>query len=726
MMRISAQALLGGAALMASTFIVPVLVSQSSGVQAFFGQARASQNLIEEVVVTAQKREQTLMEVPQSVQAFSGAFIEEMGIYDLVDAVNFIPGASASFSGGAGSQLYNMRGTGAQGRIGQLAIGFYIDDIPWIGGGPFGPPIELFDLEALEVLRGPQGTLYGEGSMGGTFVINTARPDLERFTARGRVMASDMKEGERTYGFDATVSVPIIRDKLALRVTGGRTDAGGLAESDDFPGRNIDDFEQWDMRAKLLWEVTDTLSITATHWHTKEDRNFSPGIYGSVNPPMIFGTGGVQGKAIQETKLSSVLIDWDTGYGRLTSATSHVDNEGLFDSAFAFDTFIPEIGLINAVLQLTVPAESEAFSQEFRFASTSDGPWQWITGAQYTDSDGSSETLSAYVAGPEFLTSLPPAVGFGDSSSKRWSVFGELSRELMDGLLTPLIGVRYYEDRQKVNSTSETSGVTTRFRETFDAVSPRFNLRYRPSDDVQIYLNIAKGFRSGVFNTPTQIENAALLGIDIQPTLKESVLWSYEIGARFRFLEGRLQVEPAIYHVLYDDYQFEGSAGNVNFALPIEEVEGTGIDLLVTWFTPIDGLTLLVSADVNETEPSKIEADFTATQASLAKGKQMPFVPEWSYSMLAQYERPLGDTGLTGFGSAVWYRRDSQVDFITGLVSAEIEDLTLRLGVRKNNWSVTVWGENLTDEIGPAVIAGGLPNRYDRRRFGLTLTAELD
>ena len=682
--------------------------------------------VIEEVVVTAQKREQTLMEVPQSVQAFSGEFIEEQGIYDLVDAVDFIPGASASFSGGAGSQLYNLRGTGAQGRIGQLAIGFYIDEVPWIGGGPFGPPIELFDIESLEVLRGPQGTLYGQGSMGGTFIINTSAPNLESFDARGRVYGSDMKEGEETYGFDATVSMPLVQDRVALRITGGFEDASGLAESPDYPGENIDDFEQWDTRAKLLWEVSDQLSVTATYWYSDEDRNFSPGIYSSVDPPLISGTGGVLGKAIQETQLASVLVDWDTTWGRLTSATSFIRSDGLFDSAFAFDTFIPDVGLVNAVLQLTVPGDSESYDQEFRFASTGDGPLQWIVGAQYSDVQGSSEILSAYVAGPDFLTSLPPAIESTESTSERWSVFGEVSREFWDGKLTPLIGLRYYEDDQTQDSLSNVTLEDFDIERTFDAVSPRFNLSYQPTDATQIYLNVAKGFRSGVFNRPTQVFNAAIVGIDLQTALDESVLWSYEIGGRFRLLDGRLQVEPAIYRVVYEDYQFEGSAGNVNFALPIEEVEGTGADLLVTWLTPLDGLTLTLSGDVNKTEPTKIEASFTETQASLAEDEQMPFVPEWSYTVGAHYERGLGTTGYDGFGSVSWMERDSQVDFITGLVSARIEDLTVRLGMRNDVWSVTLWGENLTDEKGPAVIAGGLPNRYDRRRFGITLSASLD
>lgn len=690
------------------------------------GPSWGAQRVIEEIVVTAQKREQSLMDVPQSVQAFSGEFVEDNGIYDLVDAMNYVPGASASFSGGAGSQLYNLRGTGAQGRIGQLAIGFYIDDIPWIGGGPYGPPIELFDLESLEVLRGPQGTLYGQGSMGGTFVITTSRPDLNEFEARGRAYGYDMQNGDNSWGGDATVSVPIVQDRLGLRVTGGYHDLSGLAESPDFPGdENIDPYHRWNTRAKLLWQPSDDVSVTTTYWHTEEHRDFSPGIYGSADPPLILGTGGIVGIVDQETDLASVLVDWDTRLGRLTSATSWVDNEGLFDSTFAFDTFIPGLGNINAVLLLTAPGEAKAWNQEFRFTSTGDGPWQWIAGAQYTDADGSSFVISDYVDGPAFLVDLPAAIGSTESTSKRWSVFGEISRELFGGRVTPLFGLRYYEDDQTSDSIDATTLQESNFDTTFSAWSPRFNVSFQPSDEVSIYLNIAKGFRSGVFNTTTQIQNAAVFGIDLIPELPESVLWSYEIGSRLSMLDGSLLVEPAVYYVVYDDYQFEGSAGNVNFALPIAEVEGIGADLLVTWVTPMDGLTLNFTGDVNRTEPTKIDADFTRTQAALEEDEQMPFVPEWSYRIGADYERALGTSGYTGFASVAYFERASQVDFITGLVSADIEDVTVRLGVRATHWGLTLWGENLGNEKGPAVIAGGLPNRYDHRRFGITVTADL-
>ena len=465
---------------------------------------------------------------------------------------------------------------------------------------------------------------------------------MENFTARGRGQYYTMEEGGETTGGDATVSIPIIQDQLALRLTGGFANNTGLAETPDLPNKDdIDDYDQRDLRAKLRWEPSDTFAVTTTFWHTEEDRNFSPGIYASVDPPLITGTGGVVGDVEQETALYSVLIDWETPIGRFTSATGYINNEGIFDSAFAFDTFIPGLGLVNSVLQLTVPASTKNWNEEIRLASTSDGPLQWIVGATYTEQNGINTVLSAFIGG--FLQGLiPDSISANDGLSQSWSVFGEVSYELFDGKLTPLVGLRYYED--DVESNSVASGVPDfHVEETFDAVSPRFNLKYQPSDDAQIYLNIAKGFRSGVFNTPTQQANAAGLGIILDQALDESTLWSYEIGARFELLDSTLRIEPAVYYADYSDYQFEGSVGNINFDLLIDQVEATGVELLVTYVPPVEGMTLAVIADYNETEPTDLQSGVSTQVPSLEEDEQMPFVPKWSYTLQADYEMPLGD-----------------------------------------------------------------------------------
>jgi len=595
--------------------------------------------------------------------------------------------------------------------------------VPWVAGGPYGPPIQFFDLESMEVLRGPQGTLYGQGSMGGTFVIRTAQPDMENIAARGQAWSSDMHEGENSWGWDATVSVPIVQDRLALRVTGGRGSFSGLAESPDFPlNENIDNYDQTNERAKLRWEVNDSLSVTTTYWHTQENRNFSPGIYATVDPPLINGTGNRIGIVEQDTDLASVLVDWDLPLGRLTSASSYVDNKGLFDANFAFDTVING-QLFNSVLQLTVPGKAHTYNQEFRLSSTGEGPWVWIVGSEYTQTQGDNRIISAFRAGP-LVGVLPDSISENHAESKSWSVFGELSRDFMDGKLTPLIGLRYFRDDQQQKNVSTFPASVSEPDATFDSVSPRFNLRWRPTETVEVYGNIAKGFRSGVFNTPNQVATAQGIGIALQSALNESELWSYELGGRFTLFENRLRVEPAIYYENFTDYQFEGSAGNINFALPIDTVEAIGADLLVTYVTPIDGLTMQASADINSTEPTDIDPAITATQPALGKDEQLPFVPKWGYSVGVDYEHPVM-SDYTGTLSVSWASRASQTDFITGFTSDNMTNLAVHGGVRANTWGLSLWCENCGDDKGPAVIAGGLQNRYNRRTVGLTLTGTM-
>src|SRR5262249_32893553 len=155
-------------------------------------------------------------------------------------------------------------------------------------------------------------------------------------------------------------------------------------------------------------------------------------------------------------------------------------------------------------------------------------------------------------------------------------------RDFFDGKLTPLVGLRYYRDQQSIDSSTNFPPTTFNPNETFSATSPRFNLRYRPNESTEIYANVAKGFRSGVFNSPAQILNGIGIGATLPEALKESTLWSYELGGRFTLFDNRLRLEPTAYYEVYQDYQFEGSSGNINFDLPIEEVEGKGAEMLIT------------------------------------------------------------------------------------------------------------------------------------------------
>lgn len=673
----------------------------------------------EEIEVTALKRgPQKLLDVPQPVQAFSGSELELRMVNTPVAAVDLVPGASAGVTGGAGTQRYNLRGTGAMGSAGDLAIGFYIDDVPYYSpGNPFGPAIRFFDLESVEVLRGPQGTLYGQGALGGAIIIRTAQPDLNQYEARARIVGSDMKEGGYGWKTDMSLSAPLIQDELAFRLTAGREQRPGLAESPDFPGRsNIDDGTAWDYRLKLLYRPTDRLSLRATHWESNDSGNFSP-VYSTVAPPTITGTGGIDGLTHNKTGLSSFVVDWDTAVGSVRSSSSYTQYDDLYRAGSAFDALIGG-QLVPFLLNIDAAQQSNSFNQEVTLSSSGLLPWAWIAGGNYVDGRRTADVAAEITSPPGIPTSVSKSV----TDSRQLAFFGEISRELMGGRITPLVGLRWHSDRRDFLDQGANVFHTGN---DFSGVSPRFNVRVRPSSNADLYVNVAKGFRSGTFNTQSNVDIAALFGLSTAITIPEATVWSYEFGASLRFPGGGLLVQPAIYHNDFTNYPVEAQIANAGIVVPVKKVGATGVDLIAQYMAPIRGLSLSFTGNYNRTRPHDSDPALAAQVPALAEGKQLPYVPRWSSNLAAGYDRGLNDA-LAGFVYASMTRRDGQVDFITGRWSPTTNDLTLRVGVRetRDRWSVSLFGKNLTDDRGPAVTTGGLQIRYERRTIGTEVTAK--
>ena len=306
--------------------------------------------------------------------------------------------------------------------------------------------------------------------MGGTFVITTARPNMHDVDARGPgVEFGHGRRSGNSWGWDATVSVPIVQDKLALRRhRRPRQFRRPRRVADRLPAAtsDIDNYDQTNERAKLRWEATDALSVTATYWHTEENRNFSPGIYATVDPPLILGTGGKIGVVEQDTDFAS-----DTG--RLGAIVRPLDQRvvvrrqpGTCSTAnFAFDTVIAG-QLFNNVLQLTVPGEGRTRTTRSSACPRSEmDPGVGLFGSEYTSRrQGDNSVISAFRAGP-LVGVVPDSLSANRGDSKSWSVFGEVSREFLDGKLTPLIGLRYFRDEPEVHSvTNFPPSVYTRTR----------------------------------------------------------------------------------------------------------------------------------------------------------------------------------------------------------------------------------------------------------------------
>ena len=700
--------------------LIAGLLGISSMATADVSDNEQQQSRVEEIVVTASKREESIMDVAQSVQYMSGEQLEGSGVQTLAEIVQMIPGVSQI--GASAETYFNFRGTGAN-LANDSPVGFYIDGMPYyIVDSPVGPDTEMFDLESIQVLRGPQGTLYGQGALGGTVLITTAKPDLEQFRARVRAGASSMHDGGNGHTYDVSLSVPLIEGTLAASLTAGGSRDPGLAEGVDLPGSDLDENDRWYARLKVLWEPSDDLSITALIQHRDLEENESRALYSAFDPPILGRTGGVNGFTTTKVDMYGLNIEWDVGFATLTSSTSQLNYE--YNRFLGASFADPNLGTFLITLGDNDP-DIETFNQELRLTSNGDGEWDWIVGVNFTEGENPGRRELVTLEPLIFASTVADVDNF---ESEQLAVFGEISRSFMDGLITPLLGLRYFRDDRETQllSTFELPGFslpleTIDEEERFSLVSPRFNLRITPSDDMMFYLNISRGFRSGTFNSPGDVAGVLnTFGIGLDVAVPESIVTSYEVGGRFNLLNETLFLEPSLYLADYEDYQFAGTLGGSTMRISIEEVIAVGAEMLLRWNTPVEGLSLSMIGSLNSTEIEDLDAAIDGLLAGIDDGEQLPYVPEWDVRAGVDYEWPvMGE--WTASASAAFYRRDGTTDFNLPLRSSAVSDLSLRLALTNQNWKVTLWGKNLTDDEGPSGTIGGNFVRWDRRSLGVML-----
>ncbi len=699
-----------------------------SGMLAFPGQFALAQTdqadetdgtVIEEMIVTAQKREQRLMDVPISFQAFDGQDLETRGLGDLTRFINEIPGASTNLSWSPSITQVQLRGTGVTGAQGSAVVGFYVDEVPFIiPNAQLAPISNMYDLERVEVLRGPQGTLWGLGSMGGTIRYITPDPDTSRFGAKLRATLSDMDDGDTGYTVDGMLNIPVAEDVFAIRLTGGIDDFSGFSESPDFPDEeNINGGDTSHARVKALWNASDDVRLTASYWHIETDQGFN-NVVESLEPPLVASSGGFRGFSDGDSDQFNVTLDWTLGFADLVATSTWLDYIGSFGLGFGAPPF-------NGDLVSTTDAES--FAQEIRLVSNSDGPHEWIVGVFYNDATASFATDLSFEQA--FLQLLAGSDSVLEIDSESIAVFGEMSYELMDGKLVPLIGLRYFEDDRDFTETAvlftgtpnETPPTVESDSASFDSWNPRFNLSYYPNNDTTLYFNAAKGFRSGSQQTAIQVLAAQLDGLNAEQAIKDDSVWSYELGGKFSLADNRMTVELAAYLSEFNDVQvqYTSSLGIIS-TITGGDSEVLGLEAAMNWLTPVEGLSLQLNFSVLDTEWTNVDGAVGTAVSGITEGESVPFTPEWSYLIAAELVRPVG--GFMGYGYVGYSKRDSQFDF--GLIeSAKVEDLSARAGLQADKWEAYLFADNITDDRGPILVSPGITSNYSNfpRRMGVTL-----
>jgi iron complex outermembrane receptor protein len=706
---------------------------------------QAETKVLEEIIVTSQKREQSLQEVPISVAAVTGEKIEKMGVENLEDLTSYVPNIHFTETG-LGTQL-RIRGIGSDNSQGfEQSVGVYKDGIYHSRAQLFRAPI--FDLERAEVMRGPQGTLFGKNSIAGAVDLITAKPTDE---LTGKVSGS-YEDEFGTQEFQGFISGPLtdnIKGRLALRYY---EDPGFMINT----FRNIDEAESTELsgRGSLLWQPGNNLDILWIVEHNSYDVE-GRAIEITQDLPATAGpTAGLNYSQILAFANGGVTFDSRQDFRRQTNTPEYSDNE-IDTQTLRIDyelprfTFTSLTGYLNFkydencdcdftpanTFSLAIKEDYDQLSQEFRLTSEEHETIEWLGGIFYQTYDQTfnddfdlpaNSTLNALTGG------VIPAPFFGTGidrdftqKSDVWAIFGEFTWSITDAFKLNL-GGRYTEEDKEATKILNVVGVENPAHVTTVAAiyagpnfatdteqsgghnlaesrdessfTPSATLSYQANDDVMTYVRFSKGFKAGGFdprsNDSTRFE------------FEEEEVTSVELGSKMRFADGRAELNLAIFHMDYEDLQvsqFDGAVGfNIGNAKStlVQGIEMDGRVQISDHWSSNYGVALLDfeyddfengNCHFGQPENSDGFCDYT--------GKRGVYTPEVTLNAGFEYSRALGDLWFSGALDAQWV--DEQQVHVNLDPLGEIDAYTMvdmRLALEGDQWTLALLGKNLLDE----------------------------
>jgi iron complex outermembrane receptor protein len=577
---------------------------------------------LEEIVVTAQKREERLQDVPISIVAISGKELEDRNITSLDELSFSVPGMAIA-SSGSDQRRIEIRGISnvLSGTFSQ--IGMYLDEADVTLEATMQPDLSAFDLERVEVLRGPQGTLYGAGSAGGTIRFITNSPVLDKFGLNASVAQTFSQYGAPGERINAMLNVPEIPGELALRIAGVFDQGGGWIDVPAAHLKNFNGDNVVNVRIKELWQPVQQFTVNATAVIYRNDTppNFAENPVGILTPS--FGST-IAPSATTNYDIYNLTLDYDFGSFHVLNSTSYLtQNKEVDNFPQYFQVTPPGTPLVYATYSNTV--RDSSFNDEFRVASSEAGPWRWTAGVFYKDQKNYSDYRGSFAADT-------PAADFGeaDLTSKSWSMFGDTSYQLWDRL-TLGVGVRSFHDDETFISGVSPS-LTTQSG-TFHSVDPRFYAQLKAAQDINLYASAAKGFRSGGFNA---------LG---QPTYGPEDVWTYEFGTKTSLLQGQLSANVDVFYSDYTNYQIQSFLPE-NIAISLYKNGGDATIKGIEWdfkWRPIDQWTLALSGDYLHAVFTKI----APYSENYTVGDPVDGVPKYTFT--ASVQRDFTVSAKSGF-----------------------------------------------------------------------------
>ena len=701
---------------------------------------------LEEVYVTATKRGDavSIQDTSMSITALSQETIEKRGLLELSDYINTIAGVSL-FSVNATDQRIFIRGLALSGSS-QTSVSTYLGDMPLSTAVAGTVNLRLVDIERIEVLKGPQGTLYGSSASSGTLRYIPVKPNLDEI--EGSITANFITQAESDetgQSLEGVINIPFIQNELGLRVAAYHYNEPGYIDSISTPGletvsattgtplkveKDVNGGETSGVRASLLWRSNESLDINIILGAQRQEFDQDNLTHSGYEVPNLdLGAPAL----VNDVDYANLVVEYDLGWGALTSSSSVADIQVLNSLNYSSISESTFIGPVNFIF----PAETDIVSQEFRFASQLDGPWQFLTGLYYEDVQREGITQSPWVGtgtNPFAANRVPGEylnrLSVVDYQQK--AIFGEVNYEFNDQWVLTL-GARHYdydrEDRNYDFQVSDEAEIVDASKkgETFKA-----DLSYTPDDDTLIYALWSEGFRLGKGQTVPaanicDVDNDGRLdgsgGAELTPSVEPDTTENFELGAKFSFLENHLTLNAAIYRIDWSNLPVTFRAnmppacpGNVNtIANNVAEARSEGVEVEVAYRVS-SNLKFDLALAYNEAEVTEAGLNSTVFEV----GEDLPFAPHSKADLGVEYNFDLGAspafirTELNYFGEAEATRKSSNFPTVGDYVT-----LNVRAGVNMNEWDFSVYGSNLTNEDTSIYQSPPATQRLVPRRLGV-------
>lgn len=725
---------------------------------ASFGPNAAAQDRaavpLEEIIVTAQKREQALAEIPMSITVLDGDLLARQQADSFQDMLALVPGLSI-VSGTRGVTRLTLRGINTGGVA--STVGVYVADVPFgsssglANGAILSGDFDTFDLARVEVLRGPQGTLYGASSLGGVMKYLPNPANMEKFEAKLQGSVESVKDADPGYALTGAINVPM-GDQFAIRASGFyRVDEGYIDSIGNNPipalqdpsvnvlegtlvREDINSVDTYGGRIQALYQPSDKFSINLAALMQDIDSGAPSTVDGDPDTLDALNGSPVQSRYQEQFtdiayRVYSGTIDWDFDAASLQSVTSY----GTFEQDFQVDaaiaasltgglplsallTFLfddpntPEVApLLSSILpQIT---STDKWTQEFRFLSADSDTFEWLVGAYYTEEESLiDQTILAVAPGTQNLVTGFPTLAVANVSSEyeEIAIFANATWHFTERFELSF-GARQSDNEQSAvqNTDGPLAGGAPLTINGSSSESPftwSFSPRYTFNDNTSTYLRVATGFRPG---GPNILPPGAPPGTPA--SYDSDSLTSYEAGLKTTSSNGLFALDFAAYYLDWDDIQLfavvNGFGVNANGGTAVSK----GLEFTAA-FMPTDDFVLSFNGAYTD---AYLTQDTDPAVGGL-DGDPLTFVPEWSFGFSGDYEWAVGSDSTAYVGGTLGYTGERPIGFDQRESDGSIREagsyttLNLRAGLRTERWNFELYGKNVTDET--AVTSVGTEN----------------